>query len=126
MKGAYILLIHLEEDSEIKVGKLGKYIFKRGYYVYVGSAMNNIEKRINRHLSKHKKLRWHIDYLLEHGKIVDVYMIPSEKKVECEIANKIKNFGRIVVKKFGSTDCRCESHLFYIKNPEILRSIFGS
>ncbi|MGZ7049923.1 MAG: GIY-YIG nuclease family protein, partial [Methanobacterium sp.] len=60
----YCLLINLNVDSEISVGKLGKLNFKKGFYVYVGSALNSIDARIKRHLKNDKKLFWHIDYLL--------------------------------------------------------------
>ena len=84
MKGTYCLLIKIEKPSNIKVGKLGLISFRRGYYVYVGSALNNLEKRINRHLKAKKKKFWHIDYLLENKnvKIKDVFYKKSTKKVK--------------------------------------------
>ncbi len=119
MKGAYVLIVLLDEDKEITVGKLGKHYFPKGYYTYVGSGMKNLEKRIERHLRRKKKLRWHIDYLLKHGKVVDVIKFKSEKKIECSIARKISEIGRIVVENFGSTDCKCRTHLFYFPyNPK--------
>ena len=56
MKGCYCLTIHLKNAKKIKVGKLGMINFKKGYYVYVGSAMNSLESRLKRHLSEDKKL----------------------------------------------------------------------
>ena len=56
MKGTYCLIINLNNTSKIKIGKkLGKIEFDKGYYVYVGSAMNSLESRINRHLSDEKR-----------------------------------------------------------------------
>jgi len=80
MKGSYILLIKLLKDSEIKVGSLGTISFKKGFYVYVGSAMGGLEQRINRHLRKNKKTFWHIDYLLNNrgAKIIKVFYKESE------------------------------------------------
>lgn len=46
MKGCYCLIINLENPSKIKIGKLGRVDFKKGYYVYVGSAMNYLESRL--------------------------------------------------------------------------------
>ena len=116
MKGCYCLIIHLDETSEIKIGKkLGKILFKKGYYVYVGSAMNSLESRIKRHLSDDKKLHWHIDYLLKHTEITDIIINVSDKKVECELSCYIasKTTG---IQNFGCSDCDCESHLYYFKN----------
>lgn len=112
MKGIYALIVHLEDDKNITVGKLGKMDFKRGYYVYIGSALNSLEGRINRHRRKEKKLRWHIDYLLEKAKVVDVLYKETEERLECESARKLEE--RFPgTKSFGSSDCSCKSHLFY-------------
>jgi len=67
MRGTYILVLRLTRNSSIKIGRLGKLRFCKGYYCYVGSALGkavNLENRIMRHFSKKKKKRWHIDYLL--------------------------------------------------------------
>ncbi len=116
MKGSYILIIRLTTPTKIKVGKLGTLEFKPGYYAYVGSAMNSIEARVRRHLRKTgKKLFWHIDYLLasEYAEVVDVLIKESNKKEECEIAGKLaERFESIP--KFGCSDCKCKSHLFYL------------
>ena len=51
----YCLIIKLNYDSIISVGKIGELDFKKGYYVYVGSALNSIDGRIKRHLKIRKK-----------------------------------------------------------------------
>ena len=114
MKGCYCLTIHLKNAKKIKVGRLGKINFKKGYYVYVGSAMNSLESRLKRHLSEDKKLHWHIDYLLKKAEITCI-IYNENKKVECELSQflKTKTDG---VKNFGCSDCECESHLYYFKN----------
>lgn len=45
MKGTYCIIVNVKIDSQIKVGSLGKLKFAKGHYVYVGSALNNLEKR---------------------------------------------------------------------------------
>jgi len=125
MKGTYFLIINIKKPAIIKIGSLGKIKFEKGNYVYVGSAMNNLEKRIKRHLknSKDKKKHWHIDYLLagKNAKIMKVIKKESNKKQECEIARKIAKIGG-AVKNFGSSDCKCKSHLFKIKDHKLLKS----
>ena len=116
MKGCYCLIINLRKDSEIEIGKrLGKINFDKGYYVYVGSAMNSLESRLNRHLSDEKKLHWHIDYLLKQAEVTDIIYNESAQKIECELSRFIstKTEG---IKEFGCSDCDCESHLYYFKN----------
>lgn len=118
MKGTYCLLINLKKDSRIKIGnKLSFINFKSGYYIYVGSAMNSLEARLNRHLSDDKKKHWHIDYLLlnKNSQITDIYYTVSTKKVECEIARNISP-NSSEIDNFGSSDCDCNSHLFYFED----------
>jgi len=118
MKGSYVLLVNLNADKSIKIGKLGKLYFKKGFYAYVGSAMNGLEGRINRHLRSDKKLHWHIDYLLKNAEIIDVFYKETKQKIECDIAKifdeKLEN-----INLFGCSDCKCKSHLFYGKQKQI-------
>jgi Uri superfamily endonuclease len=83
---SYVLLIELENEKRIGIGKLGNIKFKKGFYVYVGSAKKNLIQRVERHYSKEKKLHWHIDYLLESSKIIESYL---SSKAECEIAGEL-------------------------------------
>ena len=117
MKGIYLLVIRVDKDLKLKVGSLGKVNFEKGIYVYVGSAQNNLEKRIKRYKSKRKKIFWHIDYLLNNkfSEIIKVFYKKTEKSKECETAKKLIKYG-IPVNHFGSSDCKCKSHLFKIKD----------
>ncbi len=116
--GIYNLIIKLSKNEEIKVGRLGTYIFSKGFYVYTGSAKNGLEKRIDRHLSSNKKLHWHVDYLLSYAKIVQILRYAGVKKNECRLNSLIaqSSGATLVVKKFGSSDCNCVTHLYYFKN----------
>ena len=42
LKGTYCLIIYLRKDKAIEIGKCGSINFRRGYYVYVGSALNSL------------------------------------------------------------------------------------
>ncbi len=117
MKGIYVLLIELKKEIRLKIGSLGKIKFGKGIYAYIGSAQNNLEKRIARHLSKNKKRFWHIDYLLdgESAKVLKVFYKKAKKEEECKIAKKLSKTESLI-KNFGCSDCNCKSHLFRIKN----------
>ena len=108
----YQLLLHVERPVQVTVGKLGTYRFARGYYLYTGSAKRNLRARLLRHLSRHKKLRWHIDYLL-HAPAVRIVDICLSMQPECMLNQHTS--GEISVRHFGSSDCRsgCGSHLKY-------------
>ena len=92
--------------------------FKEGDYIYIGSAKGCLETRLQRHLRKEKKIFWHIDYLLkdERTQISQIWIIL--KSIECETAKVFYRnpFTETVRKGFGSSDCKCLTHLFYIKN----------
>ena len=122
MKGSYILLMHLDQDKNIQVGKLGKLFFKKGYYAYVGSAMNGIEQRVQRHLRSSKKTHWHIDYLLRHAEIKNVYYKESTQKEECLTADKFKQKLKDIP-GFGCSDCKCNSHLFHASYKDIYNTV---
>lgn len=115
MKGCYCLVIKNDETTKIKIGKLGRLDFKKGYYVYVGSAMNGLESRLKRHLSNKKKMHWHVDYLLKKSEITDIIYNESEKKIECELSQHISS-KTSNIEGFGCSDCECDSHLYYFKN----------
>ena len=117
---AYLLILKVK--GEIKAGKLPEKYFD-GIYIYVGSANGKIGyKRVKRHielaLGLRNKKKWHIDYLLEKGKLLGVILIQADckGKLECKIAELLLKKGyKIAVKRFGSTDCKCEAHLFKIQ-----------
>jgi len=112
MKGCYILILRLSRDLTLRIGSLGHVELNAGYYIYVGSGMGNVLKRVERHFRKGKRRRWHIDYLTEVADEMYALIIPSDVKIECQIARFFAcNFRGI--KGFGCSDCSCESHLFY-------------
>jgi Uri superfamily endonuclease len=116
VRGIYCLLIHLPSDQCIVVGALGRKKFMRGCYVYVGSAMGGIEQRVRRHISTRKKLKWHVDYLLARSEILASIAIHSDsRKTECETVEALSVCEDVTfpVARFGSSGCRCRSHLLY-------------
>jgi Uri superfamily endonuclease len=122
LKGVYVLVIQVDKDIQVNVGGIGKSTFRKGFYAYVGSAQNNLEKRVARHLRKEKRKFWHVDYLLDDNatKVVSVFHKQADKTEECAIARVIGERGK-PIDGFGSSDCNCTSHLFHIKDHEFLQ-----
>ncbi|MBN2712055.1 MAG: DNA/RNA nuclease SfsA [Planctomycetes bacterium] len=114
--GAYLFMMNLKKDRALKVGGLGEMVFRKGWYVYVGSAMKNLTPRVNRHLRKRKTMKWHVDYLRNVADEVEALPIRSSRRRECEIASAADKLFAESVKGFGCSDCGCESHLFYSKS----------
>ena len=128
VKGTYCLCIKNSEDKSIKIGALGSLFFEKRYYIYVGSALNSLIPRLERHLktstSNHHVTRWHIDYLLREKpvEIEAIYIIESDRRLECEISNKVDQHGE-PLKGFGCSDCKCVSHLYKVENYDFLEKI---
>jgi Uri superfamily endonuclease len=128
LRGSYCLCLEVTEDATVTVGALGPLTFKRGSYVYVGSAMNSLEPRVRRHLRTSEGLsgvtHWHIDYLLREpaAKIVRIYIGEGDEKRECLYAGRVAEHGE-PVKGFGCSDCRCVSHLYRVRGFDFLEKM---
>ena len=110
--GIYVAPFHLRQSGRIRVGRLGSIEFKRGMYVYVGSAQRNLLARLRRHGRHCKPRRWHINYLSVRATMIGALVLEGPKALECRLARILANAGAEVVSGFGCSDCRCRSHLF--------------
>ncbi|MBS7616440.1 GIY-YIG nuclease family protein [Candidatus Bathyarchaeota archaeon] len=122
MKGIYVLVIAIRKNITVKIGALGAISFRKGFYAYVGSAQNNLAKRLNRHFRKDaKRIRWHIDYLLAKDavSIVKIFSKEAGKTEECLTAQRLSEFG-FPIKGFGCSDCDCQSHLLLLNDYGLL------
>jgi Uri superfamily endonuclease len=126
--GAYVLKIEVPRNLAFRIGALGEVLLPAGKYLYVGSALKNLDQRIARHrrLGEQKtgKLHWHIDYLLTHPEINLIEAIAVCGGIECAISRKIsiKKGVTAPIPRFGASDCksRCPAHLYHLaKNIKI-------
>ena len=113
--GTYVLVIELERDICIQVGSLGIRPFKKGIYLYVGSALGGLKARLARHLCQEKRIHWHIDSLLEQGQVREIWYHLSPKRHECTWARVLASLPGVCPfsAPFGASDCACKTHLFY-------------
>lgn len=121
MKGVYAAFFQLKNLELVDVGALGEIEFSSGLYVYVGSAMNNVEKRINRHFSETRKKHWHIDYFSARAQPFDSLVFDEDSSYECVLADIFSCYGE-PVDGFGCSDCDCNAHLFRL-NSEIYQLV---
>jgi Uri superfamily endonuclease len=114
----YILFIKYSKNRQIKVGAKGLVDINAGSYLYVGSAKKSWEKRVGRHLASKKKLRWHIDYILNPPEAAVAEVLLSHESSECSTAKSLSQLEgvNIVAKKIGSSDCQCPTHFFHLKD----------
>lgn len=115
--GTYVVLLRLNINRTITVGKLGRLDFKPGWYAYVGSAMGSggLAARIGRHNRCIKKKHWHIDYLRPDTRIEGLCLVADPLRREhrwAQYLGKAPLSGE-PIHGFGSTDCRCVAHLYH-------------
>jgi Uri superfamily endonuclease len=83
----------------------------------VGSAFGpgGLRARIERHKRSLKRQHWHIDYLLQFTNFENVWYSYNEVQREHQWIRLLFNIPGIAIpiKNFGSSDCKCISHLFY-------------
>jgi len=109
--GAYVL--YFEFPGEIFVSRPQE-AWLTSPLLYVGSAMGGFE-RVNRHLRMAEGRgtpRWHIDQILQQVPPQRIYLVPSRERLECQIAQHLAGRFPVALEGFGSSDCRCPSHLF--------------
>ncbi len=121
-RGAYILVLTVAKNAIVTVGKLGALSFPAGVYVYVGSALGPAGlRRIRRHIrvfaGHNTKPTWHIDYLSAVATLCRIYVFVTDERIECDLASHLcASPASSAVKRFGSSDCKCVSHLFRISD----------
>ena len=122
--GTYILAIALGSDRDIEVGALGAVRFPAGVYCYVGSAMGGLDQRLSRHLSRDKRVRWHVDRLTLAADSVEAFESYPDPVPECRLAEMAAECGmEPFAPGFGCSDCRCPTHLFRTGPDELARLV---
>jgi Uri superfamily endonuclease len=126
-KGTYILIASVAQVKCIEIGSLGRCEVIPGFYAYVGSAFGfgGLQARIGHHLESTAAPHWHIDYLLEHAVLMEVWVTTANRKLEHKWAQLLEEAPqfRAPIPRFGSSDYHRSrsSHLFYAKRPPSFR-----
>lgn len=121
--GTYVLRLVVHWETVIEVGSLGELTLQPGIYLYCGSALGpgGLAARIAHHSKFVKSPRWHIDYLTFASSLSEVWYVESEEKLEHRWAGVFSKIEWVEEGPagFGSSDCRCATHLFYTKAEDI-------
>jgi Uri superfamily endonuclease len=114
--GTYILLLELPARMAIDVGKLGRLGLEGGFYAYVGSAHGpgGLSARLGRYFAGPNRQHWHIDFLLEQAEVAGALFRVENRRLECNWAGWLAARADSFIRGFGSSDCRCPSHLFFV------------
>lgn len=112
------MLLRLPRKATIRVGRLGVVSLRRGYYAYVGSAFGpgGLAARVTRHVRQGARTHWHIDYVRRIAQPVGVWFSTENARREHEWAEALQRapWTSEAAPQFGASDCRCESHLFFL------------
>lgn len=115
--GTYALFLALEESREIRIGRLGEFVFPAGVLAYIGSARGpgGLKSRLARHLRTSKPQVWHVDFLRPFTHPVALWWTGGAAQRECVWAETMARMpdASIPAAGFGSSDCRCPTHLFH-------------
>jgi Uri superfamily endonuclease len=124
-KGVYCLVFE-NPSCTVRLGALGEIAFRRGWHIYVGSALGSgglarLERHVALSRNKDRRPTWHVDYLSMcpsfclrstiHAKTVE--------RLECRLAASI---GGENIPGFGASDCNCVSHLFYRRSDPLVET----
>lgn len=116
--GTYALIMDCRVKKKVEVGKLGSISLMPGYYIYVGSAFGpgGLRARVHRHISESQKKHWHLDYIKLFTQPLEIWYSYEPVIREHQWAGIIKmsKHSRMLMKGFGSSDCSCETHLFFM------------
>ncbi|MGC9116347.1 MAG: GIY-YIG nuclease family protein [Conexivisphaera sp.] len=124
-RGLYVLLIALDSAVEFRGARL-----EPGIYLYLGSAggPGGLRGRICRHAGRRRRPHWHVDHLLDAGRLVGAYIRegPSGPSAERELAEALARVLQEAISGFGNTDTGGPSHLFRLDPDMDPASILGS
>ena len=113
--GTYLLLLRLAQPVRLAVGRLGPTDLPAGWYVYVGSALGGLGPRLRRHARLEKRHHWHVDALRGATQLEAIAVRVGRERLECGVAATIaaQPGAARPIPRFGSSDCRCPSHLLH-------------
>lgn len=125
-KGTYVLIFELKTLYRLSVGKLGVFDFPAGWYAYAGHAFGpgGLAARIGHHLRGTVRPHWHMDYFGSNSIIREVWYGMGRQFDEHHWTACLRSMlgAKVVAPGFGSSDCRCETHLVYFPSrPNINR-----
>ena len=131
--GTYVLVLSSRSTDLVQIGRLGALQLQSGFYVYVGSALGpgGVRARLAHHLKPPRRPHWHIDYLRAHTRVDYIWYRLDTRRLEHLWAEDIRlaEGASVPLVGFGSTDCGCESHLFFFEHRpsrERLRQVLGT
>lgn len=124
--GNYALVLASLKTGTMRIGRLGTLALQPGVYIYVGSAFGpgGLSARIKHHHQIATRPHWHIDYLRAVCDLAEVWFTTATGRHEHAWARAAARLpgAETPMPGFGSSDCKCEAHLFWFKHPPSIRT----
>ena len=115
--GTYVLVLKLPRAATLTVGKLGEHTLPGGWYAYVGSARGpgGLRARIGHHLRLPGRCHWHIDYLRQYARLVEVWWAVTQQRREIDWVDVLSAWpgASLPWPGFGASDSDRISHLIH-------------
>jgi Uri superfamily endonuclease len=119
LAGTYILVCQSRQAGFVVAGGLGRLSISEGYFLYVGSALGpgGLRARLAHHMRPALKPHWHIDYLRTVAPLRQIWFCYGQERREHDWASALHELpgASVPFPGFGSSDCGCESHLFFFE-----------
>lgn len=114
--GVYQLHLRVSVTIRVRIGRLGRFTFPAGVYVYTGRAARGLAARVRRHVNGAPSKHWHVDYLLARRevRVERVELVSDNPEDECSENLAIRSNSPATAPGFGASDCKahCGSHLW--------------
>lgn len=124
--GVYQLWLRLPANLRVTVGRLGRFTFPAGVYIYSGRASRGLKARVSRHANGGEHKHWHIDHLLVHPRVrlERVVLASLDPQMECVVNQALGREATCVAPGFGASDCKngCPAHLWLCQRASGQRS----
>jgi Uri superfamily endonuclease len=120
--GTYVLLLEAVRPRRIAVGRrLGRWLVRPGWYLYVGSAFGpgGLAARLAHHCrpldTATRRAHWHVDHLRRAARPRAVWYTTDRRPHEVAWARALAALPEAVIPLvgFGASDSPVASHLFY-------------
>lgn len=117
--GTYALVLECSNPFRAVVGRRGSLFFADGYWIYVGSAFGpgGLRARLTHHLKPSARPHWHLDYIKDAMRPVEIWITTDGVKREHAWAQILASMSgaALPVTGFGASDCGCRSHLVHMR-----------
>ena len=124
LPGTYALILQVNCQQTVQIGRLGRLAVEPGYYVYVGSALGpgGVRARVGHHARITQRPHWHIDYLRRAAALRHVWYAYGSVRREHAWADIFARLpgASIPLSGFGASDCTCPAHLFFFDRTPLL------